>query len=179
MPSLFSKWHLQTHKSVTLILPCFRRKVQEQLWQAQSENAALKDTVRRARAQAAASTNMVLPHSVHCADSQDRSTSLQMMPHHSCSAHTEVVKDQGSLSADYAPADSRVLFHWSGMDFSQVSCQRDKAVHDATAMSFELEQARCKLRCVHTQLRSMMDMEDEMTKVSLNVIYLAHCVGPV
>lgn len=126
----------------------------------QSENAALKDTVRIVRSQAAASTNMALPHSVRCVGGQDSSTFLQNVPRYSCSTHAEVAKEGDS-------ADSRVLFHWSGMDFSQVSCQRDKAEHDVTAMSFELEHTRCELRCVHAQLRSMEGMEDVITKVCL------------
>lgn len=154
-------------KFPTSFVVLYRRKLQEHLWQVQSENAALKDTVSRIRSHAASSSNLALPNSIRCADGKDCCPPLQTVPDYSCGAHAEAIPEQSGFSVDCsASADSRVLFHWSGMDFSQVTCQRDKAVHDMTAMSFELEQARCELRCVHAQLRSVVDMEDDMTKVS-------------
>jgi hypothetical protein len=119
----------------------------------------------RVRSHAAITSSQVSPQVV-CAHGKTSSPPMQALSKSSCAAHKDVIPSQADFSVDCsASSESRVLFHWSGMDVSQVVTQRDKAVHNMTSMSYELEKTRCELRCVHAQLRNALDAEDELTDV--------------
>lgn len=141
-------------------LESYRRTLQERLWQVQSENAALKDTVGRLHLNTATECN----NADSCAAKTEQDHKRPISP----VSGTDSTPTNGTPTLELGGSmhgNRRALFHWSGVDFHQVALQRDQAVHKVAEMSFELEKSRCELKVVHAELKSASDKEDELMMV--------------
>lgn len=162
-------------KSTSWCLGC-RRSLQEQVCNAQADNAALKDTVSRLRSMAEATTNLTMPQAIRCVESGDAALpvlqsgpDLEGIPayntHYTQAGSMQLQQQLAVATGHKSTGEGRVLFHWSGCDWSQLSNQRDKALQEMTAMASELEQVRCQLRCVHRQLQAARQAEEDADNV--------------